>query len=469
MSADLLRSLRVGVRLLLLRPLAPAERLRPGWHYWPLFALQVLLSIAIESYWAYADQPLSANGLQSDAFVALLLLASATLAAMLLRRPVLGWSLAVIWIAAGLWLTLLWALLEAALWQLGWYSQRVHQYSMAVLLGWWLLALWHSLGQLAPERTAAHRFAGALLAATLSALPVFALDPETYYGPVPPTATIEPPWPLAQSPEALLMAQHGLLQRQLDDLATQDPERVDAYLLAFGGDGSEDVFRNEIDYVEALFERRFGMQGRTMALLNHPSTVSTRPLATLSNLRAALQGLGERMDLEQDLLLLFLTSHGSEDHELFVNLLGLPLDQVTPVDLKRALADSGIRWKVLIVSACYSGGFIEHLADSSTLVITAARADRSSFGCGPDSDFTYFGRALFINALNQTTDLLAAFELAKAEVTRREGDEERLASEPQIASNPLIEAVLDLWQSQLDAGPPLPWPLSEAAPADELQ
>ncbi len=464
MSTDLPRSLLIGLRMLLLRPLAPAERLRPGWHYWPLFAMQVLLSIAIESYWAYANQPLSANGLQSDAFIALLLLASATLAAMLLRRPVLGWSLAVIWIAAGLWLTVLWALLEAALWQLDWYSQRAHQISMAVLLGWWLLALWHSLGQIAPERPAPHRFAAAVLAAALSALPVFALDPETYYGPVPPTATVEPVWPLAQSPEVLLMAQHELLQRRLADLAPQDPERLDAYLLAFGGDGSEDVFRNEIDYVQELFERRFDMQGRTLALLNHPSTVTGRPLATLSNLRAALKGLGERMDLEQDLLLLFLTSHGSENHELYVNLLGLPLDQVKPADLKQALADSGIRWKVLIVSACYSGGFIEQLADNRTLVITAARADRTSFGCGPDSDFSYFGRAYFINALNQTTDLLTAFELAKTEVTRREGDEERLASEPQIASSPLIEAVLDLWQSQLDPRPPLRWPLSEAMP-----
>jgi hypothetical protein len=100
-------------------------------------------------------------------------------------------------------------------------------------------------------------------------------------------------------------------------------------------------------------------------------------------------------------------------------------------------------------------------------VITAARADRSSFGCGPDSDFSYFGRALFIHALNQTTDLLTAFELARAEVARREDDEDRLASEPQIASDPMIEAVLDLWQEQLDPGPPLAWPLVESMPNGE--
>jgi hypothetical protein len=337
---------------------------------------------------------------------------------------------------------------------------------MGALLAWWLLAIWHSLGQLAAERPTGLRLSAAVLAAALSALPVFALDLSTYHGPAPESEEIDTVWPLASSPEQLLMAQHSLLQRKLEGLNAQDPASLDAYLLAFGGDGSEDVFRNEIDHVERLFEQRFGMQGRTLALLNHPTSTEQRPLASLSNLRAALQGLGERMDSEQDLLLLYLSSHGSEEHELYVNLLGLPLDQINPIDLKQALDDSDIRWKVVIVSACFSGGFIEQLADSSTLVITAARADRSSFGCGPDSDFSYFGRAFFINALNQTTDLLTAFELARAEIDRREQEEDLLASEPQIASDPMIEAVLDLWRDQLEAGPPVPWPLVESPPGE---
>ncbi|MCB1629987.1 MAG: peptidase C13, partial [Xanthomonadales bacterium] len=212
---------------------------------------------------------------------------------------------------------------------------------------------------------------------------------------------------------------------------------------------------------QQLFDQRFGTRGRSLALLNHPDSTERKPLATLSNLRLALQGVAQRMDTEQDLLLLFLTSHGSDDHQLYVDLLGLPLDQIEPNQLRAALDDSGIRWRVLVVSACYSGGFIDALADPRTLIITAAREDRSSFGCGPDSDFTYFGRAYFIHALNQTSDFQSAFKLAAEEIAEREAEEERLASEPQIRVGAEISAQLEAWQRGFDPGPALTWPMAE--------
>ena len=56
-----------------------------------------------------------------------------------------------------------------------------------------------------------------------------------------------------------------------------------------------------------------------------------------------------------------LTSHGSEDHEFYINQPPLPLDPLTPQRLRVALDASGIRWRVIVVSACYSGGYIEAL------------------------------------------------------------------------------------------------------------
>ena len=85
-----------------------------------------------------------------------------------------------------------------------------------------------------------------------------------------------------------------------------------------------------------------------------------------------------------------------------------------------------------MISACYSGGFIEPLKSPNTLVITAARADRVSFGCSEESDFTYFGRALFAEALQQTRDIVQAFTLAQARVAEREQADHYQASEPQI-------------------------------------
>ena len=102
------------------------------------------------------------------------------------------------------------------------------------------------------------------------------------------------------------------------------------------------------------------------------------------------------------------------------------------------------RYKVLVISACYSGGFIPELQDEKTLVITAARADRVSFGCSEENDFTYFGRALFAEALQETDDLQRAFELAKASVAAREKSDGFEPSEPQIWP---AKAVLAQWQT----------------------
>jgi hypothetical protein len=99
---------------------------------------------------------------------------------------------------------------------------------------------------------------------------------------------------------------------------------------------------------------------------------------------------------------------------------------------------------VVVISACYSGGFIPLLQDDMTLVMTAARTDRVSFGCSEDNDFTYFGRALFAEALNETDDLQRAFELAKAKVAEREQADGFEASEPQIWP---AKAVLQHWRA----------------------
>src|SRR3546814_7626032 len=64
--------------------------------------------------------------------------------------------------------------------------------------------------------------------------------------------------------------------------------------------------------------------------------------------------------------------------------------------------------------------------------MTASRADRVSFGCSEEANFTYFGDALFAQALNQTDDLEQAFKRAKATVAEREQADHFEASEPQI-------------------------------------
>jgi hypothetical protein len=267
-------------------------------------------------------------------------------------------------------------------------------------------------------------------------------------------------------PEVLMYDQPRLLDAALARLAPQTPGKVDLYVVAFAGDGGEDVFRNEADYVGRLFGGRFGAAGHVLVLENNPATVATRPLATLTNLMWALDGIAATMDPAEDVLVLYLTTHGSEDHQLLVDLDPLPLDQIAPADLANALATRpAIRWRVVIVNACYSGGFIDALANDSSLVITSARADRTSFGCGADADITWFGKAFLAGALNRTESFHAAFDMARQSVATWETRQHDEPSMPQIASAPAIERQLDAWRAMLHAGPPVPFMVPAPVPA----
>ncbi len=257
--------------------------------------------------------------------------------------------------------------------------------------------------------------------------------------------------------EAVIYDQPRLLKRSIEQLAPRTPGKVNLYMIAFAGDGEENVFRNEVEFVETQFQQRFAAVGHTLVLENNADTVERRPIASLTNLQAALDAVSGKMDPDEDILFLYITSHGSKEHEIYVSLDPLPLNQIDPDSLAEALRRTPIRWKVIVISACYSGGFIDALKNSTSLIITAARADRASFGCGADSDITYFGKAFFIEAMNQNDNFLAAFAQADSTISEWEDREQREHSFPQMASTPLIQEKLKAWRNGLRIGPAVPF------------
>jgi hypothetical protein len=163
--------------------------------------------------------------------------------------------------------------------------------------------------------------------------------------------------------------------------------------------------------------------------VNNRRTVQELPAASVSNLRWALNGVAGKMDLEEDILFLYLTSHGSP-HLVSVYFPELALNNLEDRALKDMLDHAGIKWRVLVVSACYSGSFIDTLKDDRTLIITAAAANKTSFGCSDETDWTYFGDAYINTALRGDRSFIAAFEHARAIIAEKESAGQLTPSEP---------------------------------------
>src|SRR5205823_3112866 len=141
------------------------------------------------------------------------------------------------------------------------------------------------------------------------------------------------------------------------------PNVTDLYFVAFAGDAREDVFRKDVTAARKVMDERWGTEGRSVVLINNPRTLLESPAATVSNLRETLNEIGGTIDVEQDVVMIYLASHGSRDHVLEVALPPLELAPLTAPALRGLLDEAGIKWRIIVISACYSGGFIEALKD----------------------------------------------------------------------------------------------------------
>ncbi len=248
--------------------------------------------------------------------------------------------------------------------------------------------------------------------------------------------------------EIVLYNQQELLEKSWQALEPNDPEKIDLYFLGISGDGSQAVFRREIQFIQDYFDKTFHTQGKSIALINARKTIKEIPLATITSIKRTLQEIAQRMDVENDILFIYMSSHGSKDFEFSLKQTGLALPDLPVQTLADILADLPVRWKIIVVSACYSGGFIPPLENDNTLIITAASAEQTSFGCRDGAEFTYFGEAYFKDALSQTNDFIEAFEIARTIVQEREKAEDYEQSQPQIHKPQAIQQQLQRWAAE---------------------
>lgn len=250
-------------------------------------------------------------------------------------------------------------------------------------------------------------------------------------------------------PAKWLLADHRRLDSALAALAPQRKGVVDAYVVSIALD-SDPVFGREAREAGKVLSRRYDAVGRTIVLAGSNGTgPSELPAGNLQSLAMALARVAEVMDKQEDVLVLYSTSHGAHEGIAYHDGdLGFGL--LPPARLAGLLDELGIRNRVLILSACYSGIFVPALSSPTTALFTAASADRPSFGCLSENDWTFFGDAMINHALRDPQSLAAASDEARGLITTWEMRGGLQPSNPQVAIGDQVAK----WLTPLEARMP---------------
>lgn len=234
---------------------------------------------------------------------------------------------------------------------------------------------------------------------------------------------------------AATLAEHRRLAGALATLAPERRGQTDVYILVAALD-SDAVFGREAREAAAVLSRRYRANGRTILLAGSDGREESRhPIASPAAIEAALARIAEVMNPAEDVLVLYTTSHGAP-FGIVYNDGNQGYGLISPARLWNTLSTLGIRNRLLMISACFSGIFVPMLSSSTTAIVTAAAADRPSFGCQADSDWTFFGDALVNQALRKPRPLAAAADEAVAMIAGWESGAGLPPSGPQVSIGP---------------------------------
>ena len=225
---------------------------------------------------------------------------------------------------------------------------------------------------------------------------------------------------------AAILVLSMLLGRGLASAQTAMPMGTWQVVLA-AGDDAEPVFDNATRAV-AVQLAAAGIPARNIHRLSaspaelHGGVESATAAALLRRIAGLPAAPGDRC-------LVFLTSHGERGTGLW---LARSDRALRPAELAHALSQGCAAVPtVVIVSGCYSGGFAAGaMARPNRVILTAARADRPSFGCQARRSYTFFDECL-LRALPKSATWRAVFLGAKACVGHLEHALGERASDPQ--------------------------------------
>lgn len=256
-----------------------------------------------------------------------------------------------------------------------------------------------------------------------------------------------------QSPREIL-AQRRKLDATLRRIQPQRAGTVDAYVLSIALD-SDPVFAREAREASAVLSRRYNATGRTLTIAGPDGKSDEHPRGSITALTLALTHLADVMDTDEDVLVLYSTSHGLPQG-LYYHYGDTGYGILSPERFKNVLEELGLKRRVLILSACYSGVFVPALASDDTAIVTASAANRTSFGCAPDNDWTFFGDAMINRALRKAQPLSAASNEANLSIADWESRRKLFSSLPQRSIGSSAQKWLAALEAQIPAEPTQP-------------
>lgn len=246
---------------------------------------------------------------------------------------------------------------------------------------------------------------------------------------------------LTVSPEQRLSA-------ALASLKPQRPGTVDAYIVVAALD-TDPVFGHEAREAGRVLAARFDGEGRTVVLAEDEGSDRADAAGTPGHVALALARAAALMDREEDVLILYTTSHGSPRAGINYKHAAYGAGIITPPELSAMLAEQGFRNRLIILQACYSGQFVPALAAPRTVVATAASSMNPSFGCSAGNDWTFFGHALINLAMRRADTFVRQFRRAFVTIYGWERELGIPSSNPQIS----VGAETATWLAALDAVP----------------
>lgn len=213
------------------------------------------------------------------------------------------------------------------------------------------------------------------------------------------------------------------------------------WFAGFGLDSGSQAFRGDVN----LVQNRIAQINPTLlsfVMDNHPQTEKLdRPFAHFGNLNETIKHVAKNKH-DGDVFVLFISAHGNVPF-LATQIAYQRFADITASQLANSLNALQDLPTVIVISACHSGSLIPDLEKPTRIILTAASKDKTSYGCQPLANNTFFVEEYFGDHFDPKQSLKANFESSTLRIASREANEKLIPSEPQIFIGEKMKAFAD--------------------------